>query len=236
MSKRQYREKQVRKILNEFTKKGYNVEKVFGRNANNISKSKANYDKFIERTRQERSYQREREKTKLEMEQYRQRQEQRNTERLQKSLYEMYGDDAGMFYSKKDEYGININTVRKGKGAIQEKVASKNIDMLTEEMEYTDKNGNKKGSGAFFKNTSEEYGVEEKLDELRELMKNDPNAMRNMSILTTYLYEKIIPMKYENQVIDGKEYPPQYSEHAKAPLKFFQETADKLLKKYKTLI
>ena len=111
------------------------------------------------------------------------------------------------------------------------------METLTDEMEYTDGNGNKRSNGAFFSNTAEEFGVEENLQEIEKLMQNDDDVIGNMSILMTYLYEKIIPQKYEEQTLNGEVIPPEYNtEHAKAPLSFFQDTSRKLLNKYKELL
>jgi len=60
-------------------------------------------------------------------------------------------------------------------------------------------------------------------------MLKDSNAIVNANYLTNYVYEKLIPLYYEQQ---GDE-PPIYGKDKKAEPKFFEEVSRKMLDEYK---
>lgn len=237
MNKLKYREKQITRIKEEFKSKGWTLPKTRHEELIDVAKSKQSYDRYMTKVRQQRSYEKEREKIKVEIEEYKQRRDKRFDREIKQGLHEVYGVKTGKYYSKKDEIGLTVWDIRRGKKHVKNVITSHYMETLTDEMEYTDGNGNKRSNGAFFSNTAEEFGVEENLQEIEKLMQNDDDVIGNMSILMTYLYEKIIPQKYEEQTLNGEVIPPEYNtEHAKAPLSFFQDTSRKLLNKYKELL
>lgn len=237
------RERQVKKIFNEFKNDRKSLNKIFGikedvklnkKNMENIDfnkfyKNKSNYESFKKRVSSTRRYNKERETIKKEMNAYRNKLNNKNKYETQKMLHSVYGENTGIVYAKKDILNITMADIRKGEKSIKNKVAKGLMNTLTEEMQY-----DKGKTGAFFKNTSEERGVEEKLKELENLVKQDNNAIKNMNIIYNYLYEKIIPLRYENEMeVEGVE---QYNtESARAPIGFFRDTASKILNKYKEI-
>lgn len=237
MNKLKYREKQITKVLREFKENGWELPKNRSGNLYDVAKSKQSYDRYMTKVRQQRSREKEHVKIQSELQAYKEKREKEIDREIKKGLHEVYGKDTGKYYSRKDEIGLSIRDIRKGSKYVHEKVTTHYMNNLTDEMEYTDSNGVKRGNGAFFSNTAEEFGVEENLQEIRDLMKTDKNVIGHMSELMSYLYEKIIPQKYEEQTLNGEVIPPEYStEHAKAPLSFFQDTSRKLLNKYKELL
>ena len=237
MNKLKYREKQITKVLREFKENGWELPKNRSGNLYDVAKSKQSYDRYMTKVRQQRSKEKEHIKIQSELQAYKEKREKEIETEIKKGLHEVYAENTGKYFSRKDEIGITIRDVRKGSKHIHEKVTSHFMSTLTDEMEYTDSKGNKKGSGAFFVNTAEDDGVEENLQEIKEIMQTDKNVIGHMSELMTYLYEKIIPQKYEEQTLNGDIIPPEYdTKHAKAPLSFFQDTSRKLLNKYKELL
>ena len=237
MNKLKYREKQITKVLREFKENGWELPKNRSGNLYDVAKSKQSYDRYMTKVRQQRSREKEHVKIQSELQAYKEKREKEIDREIKKGLHEVYGKDTGKYYSRKDEIGLSIRDIRKGSKYVHDKVATHYMNNLTDEMEYTDSNGVKRGNGAFFSNTAEEFGVEENLQEIRELMKTDKNVIGHMSELMSYLYEKIIPQKYEEQTLNGEVIPPEYNtEHARAPLSFFQDTSRKLLNKYKELL
>ena len=237
MNKSKYREKQITKVLREFKEKGWELPKNRTGNIYDVVKSKQSYDRYMTKVRKQRSHEKEKIKVHEEVQEYKEKRNKEIETEIKKGLYEVYKENTGKYFAKKDEIGLNIRDIRKGSKHIHDKITNHFMDTLTEEMEYTDKDGNKKGNGAFFVNTAEEDGVEENLNEIKKLMSNDVNVLGHMSELMSYLYEKIIPQKYEEQTLNGDVIPPEYNTgHAKAPLSFFQDTSRKLLNKYKELL
>lgn len=237
MNKSKYREKQIAKVLREFKEKGWELPKNRSGNIYDVANSKQSYERYMTKVRQQRSKEKERIKVQNELQAYKEKRNKQIEKEIKKGLHDVYGKETGKYFARKDEIGITIRDIRKGSKYVHEKVTSHYMDTLTDEMEYTDGNGVKRGSGAFFTNTAEEFGVEENLQEIKELMQTDKNVIGHMSELMTYLYEKIIPQKYEEQTINGDVMPPKYdTQHAKAPLSFFQDTSRKLLNKYKELL
>lgn len=237
MNKLKYRKNQISNIIREFKKNGWELPKNKTGNIYDVTKSKRSYDNYMKKVRGQRSREKERIKIHQEMREYNEKIDKRIEKELKKGLHSVYGRNTGKYFARKDEIGLNIMDVRKGPKYIHEKVTKHYMSNLTTEMEYTDSDGVVRGSGAFFSNTAEEFGVEENLQEIHKLMKNDTNVLGHMSELMTYLYEKIIPHKYEEQMLNGEVIPPQYNtEHAKAPLSFFQDTSRKLLTKYREIL
>ena len=237
MNKSKYREKQITKVLREFKENNWELPKNRSGNIYDVAKSKQSYDRYMTKVRQQRSKEKEHIKVQNELQAYKEKRDKQIEKEIKKGLHDVYGKETGKYFARKDEIGITIRDVRKGSKYVHEKVTSHYMNTLTDEMEYTDSKGIKRGNGAFFSNTAEEFGVEENLQEIEELMQSDKNVIGHMSELMTYLYEKIIPQKYEEQTLNGDVIPPEYNtEHAKAPLSFFQDTSRKLLTKYKELL
>lgn len=232
-----YRKKRLNKIVNEFTSKGWDLPTYRGNDLHNLAYNKKSYENYISKVANIRNREKEKIKIKEEIETYRNKLKKKQELETKKVLHSIYGDKTGMYFDKRKDADINIIDIRKGKKHIHNKYSKSMMNMLTEEMTYKDEKGVFHKHGGFFKNTSEEFVVEENLNEIRKLMKEDKNLLGNMTILTTYLYEKIIPLKYEEQTLNGEVIPPEYnSETAKAPLSFFEDTSRKLLKRYKELL
>lgn len=237
MNKFKYREKQITKVLREFKENNWELPKNRSGNIYDVAKSKQSYDRYMTKVRQQRSREKERIKIQNELQAYKEKRDKQIEKEIKKGLHDVYGKETGKYFARKDEIGITIRDVRKGSAHVHKKVAKHFMETLTDEMEYTDKKGINKANGAFFVNHAEEDFVEENLQEIEKLMIEDDNALGNMSELMTYLYEKIIPQKYEEQTLNGDIIPPEYdTKHAKASLSFFQDTSRKLLNKYKELL
>ena len=205
MNKLKYREKQITKVLREFKENGWELPKNRSGNLYDVAKSKQSYDRYMTKVRQQRSREKEHVKIQSELQAYKEKRKKEIETEIKKGLHEVYGKNTGKYYSRKEEIGLSIRDVRKGSKHIHEKVASHFMSTLTDEMEYTDKKGVNRANGAFFVNHAEEDFVEENLQEIEKLMIEDDNALGNMTELMTYLYEKIIPQKYEEQTLNGDE-------------------------------
>ena len=210
MNKLKYREKQITKVLREFKENGWELPKNRSGNLYDVAKSKQSYDRYMTKVRQQRSREKEHVKIQSELQAYKEKRKKEIETEIKKGLHEVYGKNTGKYYSRKEEIGLSIRDVRKGSKHIHEKVASHFMSTLTDEMEYTDKKGVNRANGAFFVNHAEEDFVEENLQEIEKLMIEDDNALGNMTELMTYLYEKIIPQKYEEQTLNGDVIPPEY--------------------------
>lgn len=237
MNKRKYREKQITKIIREFKGNEWDLPEVKSGNIYDVTKSKQSYDRYMSKIRAQRSREKEKIKIQSELQAYKEKRDKEIETEIKKGLHDIYKEQTGKYFARKDEIGLTIRDVRKGTKHVHEKVTNHFMSTLTDEMEYTDKKGVKRASGAFFSNTAEEDGVEENLEQIKNLMEEDINVIGNMSMLMDYLYEKIIPQKYEEQTLNGDIIPPEYNtETAKAPVSFFKDTSRKLLKKYKELL
>lgn len=229
----------VNKILREFKSKKWDMTKVWGSSGSiqRASRNKANFEKFKLQVRQARSYFREQENIKKEMDLIREKrkdyQKKRNYER-QKSLFEMHGGNSRqvrMIWSNRKELGLT-NADYFDKQSLNKKIANKMKKDLENEIMFTDYSGNSKRQrkqGSFFKKHSEDYFVEEQLKALYKLIKQDKNAMENIVLAQNYLYDTIIPMKYEGR-------NPEYSKFKHADDKFWEDVSKQLVNYYKTLM
>lgn len=232
-----YRKNRLKKIINEFTENNWELPNYKGKDIMNIVNNKKAYESYIDKVKQQRQREKERIKISMEVEEYKKKRNKKLDLEFKKALHKIYGQNTGKYYDRKEEIGLTLRDVRKGSKFVQNKVSNYFMDMLTEEIDYKDRRGVLKHRGAFFSNTAEEFGVEENLNEINELMKKDKNVLSNMSILMNHLYEKIIPLKYEEQTINGEVIPAEYNtQTARAPLSFFKDTSRKLLSKYKELL
>lgn len=237
MGKRLNREKYAEKIIKEFIEKGFDLEKAFGKrgSVNSVTKSESKFNDFKRKVRETRSYYKERETIKKEREAYKERVSQNTEELKKKALVKIYGKDGinngtiKQIWSKQGQYGLSSLSDFKSKSKIQNAIVSEFKNIFEDEVS---EQGNGKKTGAFFKHSAEERYVQPHLQELYNLAKNDLNAVKNLNETYNYIYQKIIPMKYES--VEGN--APEYNHDTKrADRRFWEDVSKKVLEHYKSL-
>ena len=225
------RHKYVEGIIKEFTSKGWDttpLTKAF--NKSTLSTQKG-YDKYKRLVAEQRRYNKEREKVHVDYLKYVEKRNKERDYRQKKKLAEYYGkgsEEIKQIWSERKVLGLT-NADFNSFDRVQKRVANKFQKDFTSQLTYFDKNGETGKVGALFKYHKDDRQVALNLKELNELMLKDKNAVTNARYLIDYVYEKLIPLYYEQQ---GDE-PPIYGKDKKAEPKFFTEVSRKMLEEYK---
>ena len=225
------RQKYVEGIIKEFTSKGWDttpLTKAF--NKSTLSTQKG-YDKYKRLVAEKRRYNKEREKVHADYLKYIEKRNKERDYRQKKKLAEFFGvgtDAIKQIWSQRKLLGLT-NADFNSKERIQEKITRKFFKDFSKELTYFDKNGQLATVGSIFKYHKDDRKVALNLKEIQDLMLKDSNAIVNSNYLTNYVYEKLIPLYYEQQ---GDE-PPIYGKDKKAEPKFFEEVSRKMLEEYK---
>ena len=225
------RHKYVEGIIKEFTSKGWDttpLTKAF--NKSTISTQKG-YDKYKRIVAETRRYNKEREKVHADYLKYIEKRNKERDYRQKTKLAEYYGkgsEEIKQIWSERKVLGLT-NADFNSYERVQQKVANKFQKDFTSQLTYFDKKGDMATVGSLFKYHKDDRQVALNLKELNELMLKDKNAVTNARYLTDYVYEKLIPLYYEQQ---GDE-PPIYGKDKKAEPKFFTEVSRKMLEEYK---
>ena len=247
------RQKYVEKVINEFTQKGWELKKAFGRaSANKFIKSEKAYEELKQKVKQARSYYKERETIKKEIAEYdkklaikkekkkieRQKREEKsrkkantkNEKYLKQQLLKFYGNKnntANSIWRQKDNLKLTMKDFESFE-SIQEKIVDKvNKDLTVEiTIQSTDEGAYKRG--AFFKNVHEEKFVKDMLNQLKDRIRKDKNAIHKISNTMDYLYNDLVILYYKSQ-------SAKYSKFKKADKHFWEDVGQQLITYYDNL-
>ena len=236
------REKYVRKIMDEFTSKGWDLKRLFGRaGINRFTKNEQSYNEFKNRVRKERSYYREREKVHAEYSKIQERlnktfelKTKSRTKDMQKMLFETFGatKQTKRIWQDRVSLGLTYSDFMNPK-KLKEKVANKYTEKffkdITEEINYS-KDGQEKRIGSVFKNVSDEDYLKPYFKEIEMALKGADDIPDITTRAIDYLYGTIIMNKYEGANAEYSEFKRGRDEP-----KFWKEVAFELTQYIKSI-
>lgn len=228
------KERYVKKIIKEFTSKGWDTSSLMGRmKYENIINSESHYNKFKANVRKSRAYNREREQIKKEYTQ------------IQKKFARNVNERNQRTYTKLLKQGLSPREARQTimsaieqnipSGSILEKdirgkvFQNKLISSLQHELELKWSDGSLKKIKGPFNRFYQEPFLKKHFQELERLAAKDPQQIRHMNILLDKFMGTIIPQAYGDRKGTSVEFKSPTSE-------FYMGLLDKLIYEYKVIL
>ena len=244
---------------------GYDYKKFLGRQkAENIAKDDVKYNMFLKNKKEGQRYYKERERIKKDIEKYNKKVTKKNSERQElkekikkdkenienerkKNKNKKIVDFIKEVYNDKPyDKQFVLNEFRTGFLKIPNKIIEEQdeyaLDVLVRNhtleglVTSIQEEGSNMVRGGLFK-----YNTDiPELEELQELIMKDKNFRENTMLISQFLYEKLIPLKY-GLLTESEDMPSEYGKiyekgEGKSDRKFFKEVASVLVEEYKKLM